>query len=115
MGNIEEAVRKFRDIKKDYEFHDDIMDEDDETVRRLKYIIGKRLNRADETIIVLYSELESLRDLGKALGISHTIVHREVRRIVGQIKREYKQLFGEEEYERLFGNDIGIGDGSIHR
>ena len=106
MSKINEAARRYKDIKDDYTFNDDIMDEDPVLIRRLKYIVSRRLNQVDRTILILYADCESLRDLGEYMGISHTIMQREVERIRGKIR---------EEYEHLFGVTLDFGNGGIHR
>jgi DNA-directed RNA polymerase specialized sigma subunit len=39
------------------------------------------LNRADKTIIILYAEYRSYREVGKILGISHTTIQRFIKQI----------------------------------
>jgi TyrR family helix-turn-helix protein len=39
------------------------------------------LNRADKTIIILYAEYRSYREVGKILGISHTTIARFIKQI----------------------------------
>lgn len=39
------------------------------------------LNRADKTIIILYAEYRSYREVGKILGISHTTIARCIKQI----------------------------------
>lgn len=112
---MEEIIRRYRDIREDYRYNADVMDEDEEEVRRLKYIVNERLGEVDRTIMILYADLQSYRKLGSRLGISHTIVQREVRRIRRRIRDEYMRLYGKEEYGHLFGDDTGVGDGGIRR
>lgn len=100
---LEDAVRKYRDIEEEYRFNPDIMDEDDEVVRRLKYIVEKRLNRVDRVIMILYSHDGSYRTLGKRLNISHTIINREVKRIRKLIIEEYGRIYGNVDDLRGYG------------
>lgn len=39
------------------------------------------LNKADKTVIVLYAEYHSYREVGKILGISHTTIQRFIKQI----------------------------------
>ena len=39
------------------------------------------LNKADKTIIILYAEYRSYREVGKILGISHTTIARFIKQI----------------------------------
>lgn len=39
------------------------------------------LNRADKTVIILYAEYHSYREVGKILGISHTTIQRFIKQI----------------------------------
>ena len=39
------------------------------------------LNKADKTIIILYAEYQSYREVGKILGISHTTIQRFIKQI----------------------------------
>ena len=40
-----------------------------------------KLNKADKTVIILYAELQSYREVGKILGISHTTIARFIKQI----------------------------------
>ena len=40
-----------------------------------------KLNKADRTVIILYAELQSYREVGKILGISHTTIQRFIKQI----------------------------------
>lgn len=50
---------------------------------RLLSIYPKWLNlsKADKTVIILYAELQSYREVGKILGISHTTIQRFIKQI----------------------------------
>ena len=84
--------RTIKDIEQDYTYSDDIMNEDDERVRRIKEIINTRLTLPDKILILLYAEVQSYRKLGKRLGFSHTTVRKEVVRVRKQIQEELKKL-----------------------
>lgn len=40
-----------------------------------------KLNKADKTVIILYAEYRSYREVGKILGISHTTIARFIKQI----------------------------------
>lgn len=57
---------------------------DSERVLRLKEALT-RLSQADRTIVILYAETASLRDVAKMLGVSHTTIRTELQRIRGEL------------------------------
>lgn len=87
-----EAARDYMEIRKDYAFDPDIMNPEPERVARVKYIINNKLNQVDRTLIILYADCQSYRKLGKRLGLSHTTVMLEIRRIKAEIRRMYEEL-----------------------
>lgn len=93
-----EAARDYMEIRKDYAFDPDIMNPEPERVARVKYIINHRLNQVDKTLIILYADCQSYRKLGKRLGLSHTTVMLEIRRIKAEIRRMYDELEQQERH-----------------
>lgn len=87
----DEVIKAYRASRADYEYHPDIFDQDEERVRLVKQILSS-LNQVDRTIIVLYAECQSYRKLGKALGLSHMTIRKEVLRIRAHILAEYDKL-----------------------
>lgn len=67
----------------------DIFNDTDRKVALLN-AIGK-LTEADRRILYLYAETASMRETGKALGVSASTVYYIVKRIRKQIKNELKQ------------------------
>ena len=62
---------KVSDLYKDYQPTNDPFTEEDENVSKVKTIIfSDVLSEAERRIIILYAEYQSLRELGKTLGIS---------------------------------------------
>ena len=59
-----------KEILEDYQPSDDIFNDEDELINKLKHIIYLKLNEVDKRIILMYAELKSLRKLGMELGIS---------------------------------------------
>ena len=64
----------------DYEPDDSIWREYDDDILNLKQAMDS-LSDADRIIFVLYAEYGSLRKVGKQLGVSHSIVYKNIRRI----------------------------------
>lgn len=90
--NEKEIARDYKTIREDYRFDDDIFSDEPEKVAALKYIIDKRLNQVDRTLIILYTDCQSYRALGKRLGLSHQTIGQEIRRIKANIIKEYQKL-----------------------
>ena len=67
----------------------DIFNDDDSKVALLR-AIGK-LTEADRRILYLYAETASMRETGKALGVSASTVYYIVKRIRQQIKNELNE------------------------
>lgn len=86
----DEVIAEFRKIKQEYSYNPDIMNEEDERLTRVKKIIDQKLSLADKTIILLYVDCQSYRNLGKRLGVSHMTLRREVQRIKNIILKEYE-------------------------
>lgn len=87
-----DAARDYKEIRQDYAFDPDIMNDEPERVARVKYIVNNRLNQVDRTLIILYADCQSYRKLGKRLGLSHTTVAVEINRIKAEIRRIYDEL-----------------------
>ena len=88
-------VNEFKMICKDYECNNSIFNEDDEKVSILKDIINNKLERVDKTIILLYVDYQSYRNLGKTLGLDKMTIRREVLRIIDKIKAEYERTIAD--------------------
>ena len=67
----------------------DIFNDDDSKVALLN-AIGK-LTEADRRILYLYADTASMRETGKALGVSASTVYYIVKRIRQQIKNELNE------------------------
>ena len=93
MKTEREVVSEFRNIRQDYTYNPDIMNEEDERLTRVKKIIDQKLSLADKTIILLYVDCQSYRKLGARLGVSHMTIRREVQRIKNIILKEYERNY----------------------
>lgn len=87
-----DIICDYREVRDDYAFNPDIMNDEDDRSRIVKYIINRVLPPADKVIIILYFELHSYRKLGEKMGLSHMSVAREVRRIKADILKEYERI-----------------------
>ena len=67
----------------------DIFNDDDSKVALIR-AIGK-LTEADRRILFLYSDTASMRETGKALGVSASTVYYVIKRIREQIKKELNE------------------------
>lgn len=79
-----------KEILEDYQPSDDIFNDEDELVNKLKHIIYK-LNEVDKRIILMYAELKSLRKLGLELGISVSSAWIKVNEIRDKIYKELEK------------------------
>lgn len=68
------------DLIEEYVLDTSIFTEIDDRLLRI-YNRWDALNKADKTIIILYAELKSYRDVGELLGVSHTTVARFIKEI----------------------------------
>lgn len=71
-------------LLEEYEPINDIWSEEDENIDKFKRRI-KQLPDADRIIFLLYCELASYRKVAKLLGVSHTLVSKEINRIKNSI------------------------------
>lgn len=71
-------------VMEDYEPDETIWREYDDTVLWLKRAMNK-LEDADRIIFMLYCEYGSLRKVGKKLGVSHSIIYKNIKRIKEQM------------------------------
>lgn len=90
MRNLNEVVKEFRQIKQEYAYNRDIFSLDDPKVARLKEIIETKLSQVDKTIILLYADCQSFRELGRKMNLSHMTCYKEISRIRRLILDEYE-------------------------
>lgn len=77
------------EIYEDYLPDDSVFSTESKDINRLKHIIFDQLDEPDRRIIILYTEFQSVRELGKALGVSPASAWNAVNRIRKKIKRIY--------------------------
>ncbi|MBO7686784.1 MAG: hypothetical protein J6V72_10395 [Kiritimatiellae bacterium] len=83
--NLVKASERLKEIRPDYAWDPSIFTEDDPRVDAVRCIIDTRLSTADRTIILLYIDCQSYRELGRLLGFSQMTAFKEVKRIKRRI------------------------------
>lgn len=68
------------DLLIEYNFEIDTFTEMDDRLLAI-YPKWEALNRSDKTVIILYAEYRSYREVGKILGISHTTIQKFIKQI----------------------------------
>lgn len=89
---LAETVREYKDIREEYKYDDSIFNDEPERVAQIKYIVNNRLNLVDRTLIILYADCQNYRKLGERLGVSHTTIFKEIRRIRKDIITIYDEM-----------------------
>ena len=98
---MNDVIRDYKEIRKDFEINDSIFNAEPDKVRRIKEIVLNRLDQVERTLILLYADCGSLRDLGKRLGMSYGSVKRVLDPIKEKILTEYYEMTAKEIKERL--------------
>jgi len=98
---MNDVLRDYKEIRKDFEIDDSIFNAEPDKVRRIKEIVLNRLDQVERTLILLYADCGSLRDLGKRLGMSYGSVKRVLDPIKEKILTEYYEMTAKEIKERL--------------
>ena len=98
---MNDVIRDYKEIRKDFEIDDSIFNAEPDKVRRIKEIVLNRLDQVERTLILLYADCGSLRDLGKRLGMSYGSVKRVLDPIKEKILTEYYEMTAKEIKEQL--------------
>lgn len=91
-GEVRDVVRDYREIAEEYRYDGSIFSDEPQRTARVKWIVENKLNAVDRTLLLLYTDCQSLRKLGERLHISHTLLGREIKRIRAQVLEEYNKL-----------------------
>lgn len=86
---------ELKTIMKDYEYDDDIMNEEDDRVHAIKWAL-QQLPEPDRIIFLLQCDIQSQRKTGEILGVSHSTVGKEINRIkerIIEILDDYNNTF----------------------
>ena len=86
------VIRDYRELRPDYAFDPSIFNDEPERIAQIKYIVNNRLNLVDRTLIILYADCQNYRKLGERLGVSHTTIFKEIRRIRKDILQIYDEM-----------------------
>lgn len=93
VQKIEITPEELKAILKEYEYDPDPMKEEDERVTQIKKALTK-IKDADRIIWCLYMDLGASRKVGKVLGVSHSTILKEIKRIKNEIR--YQILIDDE-------------------
>lgn len=91
-GQIKKLMCSYRGMLEDCKFEPDMMCEEGQLVRKIKYIINKKLPAEDKTLILLYADYDSLRKLAGLLGVSHVTVKNRIAGIRKEVLSELDKL-----------------------
>lgn len=76
-----------REAREDYAYNGDIFNDEEPRLRLAKKAVSL-LPEADRNILVAYLEMQSERDLAKALGVSRSTIHIKLAQIRTTIKEQ---------------------------
>ena len=93
VQKIEITPEELKAILKEYEYDPDPRKEEDERVTQIKKALTK-IKDADRIIWCLYMDLGASRKVGKVLGVSHSTILKEIKRIKNEIR--YQILIDDE-------------------
>ena len=105
-------VKNINRVMEDYKADYSIWREDDDDMMHLKQAMDS-LSESDRIIFVLYCEFGSLRKVGKQLGVSHSIIYKNVRRIKLQMLQWIKDNTDNEELIERMENVLYIEDEEV--
>lgn len=81
-------AEQYRRIRAEYLFDTDILNEDDELVRAVKYLLTTQLNTVEKTLLILYAECGCYRKMEEILHISHTSCAKLLKPIIERIRND---------------------------
>lgn len=84
MDTIKITASELKDILKEYEYEEDIFTLDDPRVVAIKWALSQ-IPDADRIIFCLWLDQQSSRKVGKILGVSHSTILKELKRIKAEI------------------------------
>lgn len=83
--NLTKASERLKEIRTDYAWDPSVFVDGDDRADAVRCIIETRLSTADRTIILLYIDCQSYRELGRLLGFSQMTAFKEVKRVKRRI------------------------------
>ena len=87
-------MKNIQELTIDYQPNEDIFSDDDEEMYQLKCALNA-LPPAEKIIMLIYCEEGSLRRTGKMLGVSHTIIYKQIKKIKKQMYDYIKLTYGD--------------------
>lgn len=83
--DLHKASERLREIRPDYAWDPSVFADGDRRADAVRCIIETRLSTVDRTIILLYIDCQSYRELGRLLGFSQMTAFKEVKRVKRKI------------------------------
>lgn len=84
---VEDILAHFRDIRQEYAYDGSVMNGDNPREGKAKRALSE-IDKADRDLFILYTELESVRETARRLGIGRTTCHEQLQRIRNELKRK---------------------------
>lgn len=81
------SPEELRAIMAEYEYHEDIFNDEDTRATMIKRALSK-IPLPDRIIFCLYMDLGASRKVGAVLGVSHSTILKEINRIKVEIRYE---------------------------
>lgn len=69
------------DLEEAYKFDPSIFNQDDDTVRKIKYVITNKLSETERRIILVYSHIGNIRDTASVFKVSPTTIWNQINNI----------------------------------
>ena len=82
-------MHNIQELYEDYLETDDVFTDEPQKITRLKYIIFHKLTEPERRIILLYTELQSIRKVAKLLNVSPASAWISINDVKTKIKKEY--------------------------
>lgn len=102
-------IQNLNRVMEDYEPDETIWREYDDDILNIKQAMDS-LSDADRIIFALYCEYGSLRKVGKQLGVSHSIIYKNIRRIKLQMLEWIKNNTENKELVERMENVLSVED-----
>lgn len=96
--NINITPKELREIMAEYEYNDDIMNDEPQKVRIAKMALSM-LSEPDRILFCLALDKQSSRNVGKILGCSHSTVQKQLKKIKTEIITNMMEIMKYENIE----------------
>lgn len=82
------------DIMDEYTYNDDVFDEDDDKIRKIKWIITNKLTPNERKMWVIYLEYNlKVNDMARAMGIKSATLRYYINNLTNKIRIIYDNNF----------------------